>query len=293
VKRNAAFAEAFNIAPDHSDSHIPYSDTTLDLFKENQAWALTQERELRQFALDIDRKVLRCKPMQTNQRAFMHSLAEDFGLDSESHDQPPHRAVSIFKTPRFVSAPRKMLTQALRIRVTQAASAPKAEILSAANVAESFNALLLSSPKFGLTIDDLEAALARVFATQPSAKFETTFLPSDEVLLRASSKNFANALSPIALEEVLKTLKPAVAKMVTDEELAGSTTLCHADASLNILRRERGMQTNPGGWNAVAGRAAQRVAKVDDKVSVSAARGRGGRITLGLKKKDPAVGELS
>jgi len=292
LKRNAAFAEAFNISPDHSDDHVPYSDITLDLFKENQAWGLSQERELRQFALDEDRKVLRCKPMQKNQRAFMHAFAEDFGFDSESHDQPPHRAVSIFKTPRFVSAPHKMLTQALRIRATQAASAPKTENLSAANVAEPFNALLLSSPKFGLTIDDVEAALSRDFAMQPSVKFETTFLPSDEILLRASSKNFANALSPAALEETLKVLKQAVAKTVADEELANSTLLCHADYSLNILRREQGMKTNPGGWNAVVSRAAQKTSK-QEKVPDAPTRGRGGRVTLGLKKKKDPVGDDS
>jgi transcriptional repressor NF-X1 len=153
--------------------------------------------------------------------------------------------------------------------------------------------LLLSSLKFGLTIEDVEAALSRDLTTQPSVKLETTFLPSDEVLLRASSKNFASALSPAALEDALKALKPAVAKTVADEELAGSTSLCHADISLNIIRRERGMKTNPGGWNAVVSRAAERAARQEENVTVSPARGRGGRITLGMKKKKEPIGDKS
>ena len=59
---------------------------------------------------------LRFKPMQANQRAFIHALAEDYGLDSESQDPEPHRHVCIFKTPRFVSAPMKTLSQCVAIK---------------------------------------------------------------------------------------------------------------------------------------------------------------------------------
>jgi transcriptional repressor NF-X1 len=54
--------------------------------------------------------------MQANQRAFLHSLAEDYGFDSESQDPEPHRHICIFKTPRFVSAPMKTLAQCVKIK---------------------------------------------------------------------------------------------------------------------------------------------------------------------------------
>jgi transcriptional repressor NF-X1 len=286
LKRNAAFAEAFSIAHDHSDDHVPYSDTTLAFFRENTSWALAQEREVRQFALDPDRKVLRCKPMQKHQRAFMHALAEDFGLDSESQDEPPLRAVAITKTRRFVSAPHKMLSQALRLRDARPSAAAKADGLAStpANVAEPFNALLLSQPRFGLTVQELDEALA----DEPRLhnKLETTFLPSEEVLLRLPPQNFAGAMTSASAEEVLKGLKAEVAKTVVDAAgLAGSVTMCHADAANAILRRERSMKPIGGGWNTVVGRAAQRKAE-SKREDLAPAGGRSGMVALGLRRKD-------
>ncbi|KAK4136739.1 hypothetical protein BT67DRAFT_448052 [Trichocladium antarcticum] len=116
LQRNRQLAEALNIDPQtHTDDHIPYSDTTLKLFRTNVGWAQSQEREFRVFAAAPDEKRLRFKPMQSSQRAFLHALAEDFGMDSESQDPEPHRHVCIFKTPRFVSAPPKTLAQCLRV----------------------------------------------------------------------------------------------------------------------------------------------------------------------------------
>jgi len=116
LQRNARLAAALNIDPaTHLDDHIPYSTETLDFFKESTKFCQTYEREFRVFASDPKEKRLRFKPMQANQRAFIHALAEDYGLDSESQDPEPHRHVSIFKTPRFVSAPMKTLAQCVRI----------------------------------------------------------------------------------------------------------------------------------------------------------------------------------
>jgi len=116
LQRNAKLAAALNIDPaTHLDAHIPYSTETLNLFKESTKFCQTYEREFRVFAADPKEKRLRFKPMQSNQRAFIHALAEDYGLDSESQDPEPHRHVSIFKTPRFVSAPMKTLAQCVKI----------------------------------------------------------------------------------------------------------------------------------------------------------------------------------
>merc|ERR1711939_596869 len=124
LQRNAKLAAALNIDPaTHTDDHIPYSTTTLSFFADHQKFGQQYEREFRVFAADDTEKRLRFKPMQPHQRAFIHALAEDFGLDSESQDPEPHRHVCIFKTPRFVSSPMKTLSQCVKIRAAPVAEA--------------------------------------------------------------------------------------------------------------------------------------------------------------------------
>ncbi|ETS87639.1 hypothetical protein PFICI_01467 [Pestalotiopsis fici W106-1] len=258
LQRNAKLAAALNIDPaTHTDDHVPYSETTLKFFRDNAKWAQTYEREFRVFASDPLEKRLRFKPMKTHLRAFLHSLAEDFGLDSESQDPEPHRHVAIFKTPRFVSAPTKTLGQCVKIRAAES----QAQQAAGPNIivpTEPFNALILSSPQFGLTIEELESSLKADLATQPSISFTTSFLPSDEIVLRGTG-----AWTPQALEASVTALKPLVAQTVSRLGFAKVVALCHVDTSLNVLRREADHATkNAGGWNTVAGRSAARPATV-------------------------------
>lgn len=269
MKRNRQLAEALNIDPEtHLDDHIPYSDQTLKIFKENVDWAQTQEREFRVFA-ELGLKNMRFKPMKPYQRQFIHVLAEDFGFDSESQDPEPHRHVSIFKGPKYVSAPRKTLMQCLRILRTAPKATPAPAATTNKPAQQPYNALLLSSPKFGLMINELDTALAADFAAastglSSSLSFTTSFLPSDEVVIKTVAKtNLASIASsaaptPMQIEAALAALKPKVAKAISSLALAGGVILCHADASLNILRRETDAAANSGGWSFVASRAAAR-----------------------------------
>ncbi|KAK3942193.1 hypothetical protein QBC46DRAFT_380857 [Diplogelasinospora grovesii] len=262
LQRNRQLAEALRIDPEtHTDEHIPYSDTTLKLYRENVTWAQAREAEFRLFADAKDQKRLRFKPMPPSQRAFLHSLAEDYGLDSESQDPEPHRHVCIFKTPRFVSAPRKTLEQC-----RPAAPKPSAVVKSAAkqNARPPFNAFLLKNPRFGLTIDEVDAALARDLATvSATLRFTTSFLPFDQIVIRAEPTASAAAVAA-NVETTLGSLLPAVARTVSRLGLASAppfVALCHADPNLNILRVEGGVESQaaaaaaaPGGWNTVAQR---------------------------------------
>lgn len=256
LQRNAKLAAALNIDPaTHTDDHVPYSETTLKFFRDNAKWAQTYEREFRVFASDPTEKRVRFKPMKSHLRAFLHSLAEDFGLDSESQDPEPHRHVSIFKTPRFVSAPTKTLGQCVKIRDTEA----QMQQTQGPNIivpTEPYNALILSSPQFGLTIEELESSLRTDLATQPSISFKTSFLPSDEIVLRGSG-----AWTPQALEASVTALKPLVAQTVSRLGFAKTVSLCHVDPSLNVLRREAdAAKSSAGGWSTVVGRSAARPA---------------------------------
>ncbi|RYP24034.1 hypothetical protein DL765_000762 [Monosporascus sp. GIB2] len=265
LQRNARLASALSIDPQtHQNDHVPYSDTTLKFYRENPKWAEKYEREYRVFASDAAEKRLRFKPMQSHQRAFLHSLAEDFGFDSESSDPEPHRHVCLFKTPRFVSAPAKTLSQCAKIRAAQAPPTSAAPALTGAGPApkQPYNALLLSSPRFGLTIEEVDAALKRDYAAHPAVKVaQASFLPSDEVVLRASGTWTA----PQALEASLPALRTAVAATARRLGLAARASLCHVDDSLNVLRREEDPDAaavngkkSADGWNAVLGRSAAR-----------------------------------
>lgn len=273
-----------NVEADHTDNHIPYQDITLKLFRDHVQWAEDQEREFRVFA-DSNLRNMRFKPMKGYQRQFLHVLAEDFGLDSESQDPEPHRHVSIFKGPRFVSAPRKTLMQCLRILRTAAPAraAPASASAGAANnngngnkpVQQPYNALLLTRPKFGLTLEEIDAAVAADCAAavapehRNSVTFTTSFLlpAADEVLIRAVTRTTvasvaSGALQPAQLEALLAALKPKVARAVSALGLAGGVTLCTADASSAVTRREGdgsgGGGGGSGGWSMVASRAAAR-----------------------------------
>ncbi|KAI1779792.1 hypothetical protein F4818DRAFT_153764 [Hypoxylon cercidicola] len=257
LQRNARLADALNIDPQtHTDDHIPYSDTTLKLYKENTQFAQTYEREYRVFASDPAQKFLRFKPMKPHQRAFLHSLADDFGFDSESADPDPHRHVCLFKTPRFVSAPTKTLGQCLKIRAQQAPlTQPTALDGGDTTMTLPYNALLLSVPRFGLTIEELDSTLQREYAAYPSVKFHTSFLPSDEVVIKGSG-----AWTPQILESSLTALKPTLSRTVKRAGICEGVYLCHVDDSLNVLRSEKDAQAQgEGGWSAVVGRSAARL----------------------------------
>lgn len=259
-------------------------------------WAETQEREFRVFASDGAEKRLRFKPMPAPQRAFLHALAEDYGLDSESQDPEPHRHVCIFKTPRFVSAPPKTLAQCIKIRNAQAAARPTATgtastgpsspTLASAAPSLPFNALLLTNPRFALTIEELESALASDLSTHKTLAFTTSFLPSDQVLIRAAPVTSWGS-TPAAVEAALSSLKPSVARTISREGLAGAVRLVHADGDLNVLRREadgagagHSRDGSGGGWSAVVGRAAAKPRSVQPPSST--ARGGEGRPASGF-----------
>ncbi|OBU00165.1 FKBP12-associated protein [Pseudogymnoascus verrucosus] len=265
LQRNAKLAAALNIPSDHTDDHIPYSAATLDFFKGSPKWCQTQEREFRVFAADTTAKQFRFKPMSAAQRAFLHSLAEDFALDTESVDPEPHRHVVLFKAPRFTSAPMKTLSQCLKLRPV--VEAPKN---APATTGVPFNALLLANPRFALTLDELRAAVASDPATAQIAGWKIEFLPSEEIVVRASLADGVD-------EATLQRLKPALTKVVLEKELAGAVALCAVDASLNVARRED--TGSAGGWSQVVKGAPVKKRVVDEW----AASGKNSFTVLGSK----------
>lgn len=263
LERNRKLALALNVDQTlHVDGgdHVPYSTDTLKLFAESTKWAQEQEREFRVFAGSEDEKRMRFLPMKSHGRAFIHNLADDFGFDSESMDPEPHRHVMIWKTPRFVSAPNKTLAEALRIRQAQrstVASAVNSDTESArkpktsAAAVEPYNAFLVTSTRFGLTIDELRAEVASLVPSSSAVTFDIDFLPNEEVVIKAIGR----ALSPHDVQDTLVSLKGPLATTIATKGF-GTAQLCVADASLNILRRESDSAGGGDGWSRVAAKKA-------------------------------------
>lgn len=212
-----------------------------------------QEKALRLFAADPEEKRLRMKPMNRAQRAFIHSLAEDFGFDSESMDPEPHRHVCIFKTPKFVIAPMKTLAECARIRPVQRVAAPAASTVPSRpkQTADPYNGFIIINPRFALTVEEVSAVIK---STLPKTSFpvelDINFLPSEEVALKPPLMTRANMPEP-DLQARLEAIKPALAAAITAQGL-GKLQLARLDASLNVLRRESDCSNGAGaGWSQV------------------------------------------
>ncbi|EWG48270.1 hypothetical protein FVEG_08099 [Fusarium verticillioides 7600] len=289
LDRNRRLAAALNIDPaSHTNDHIPFSDNTLKLYKQMQSWGDAQESQFRVFAANKDEVRLRYEPMKNQSRQFLHLLAEDFGFESKSEDYDIHRSVLVWKSDKFVSAPTKTLAQCVKIRASQAAEAAAAAAIRPPSPpileTEPFNALVLTEPRFGLTIEEVNTALEPDLTSLQGFSFKVDFL-NEEVLIKASV-SYSAFLTPAPMEKSLEILKPRIEQTIRREKLAESVLLCHSDATGAISRREVPLRAGTGGWSAVAGRAASRPMSSSSTPATEEAKP-GRKLLLGLKKKRP------
>lgn len=285
LERNRRLANALDIDPStHSDDYIPYSAETLNLFQEVGAkWAEANEREFRVFAGTETEMRLRFRPMPSAQRSFLHALAEDFGLDSESVDPEPHRHVAVFKTPRFVGAPSKTVRDALRIRARLnvqrgAETLAKASDKGSGNVTlngsrsgkeEVYNGFLVTMPRFALTQEELYGEASSVLNSKTPIELEIHFIPSGDVALLAKpTSNFQSRASldgdpTKLLTQILKNLKLPLSRALSMADI-GKVQLCHLSNTSwageegvpSVLALEADIKNDGTGWSQVAAKAA-------------------------------------
>lgn len=259
LERNRKLALALNVDPEHQNDHVPYSEATLSMYQQNSTWAATQEKQLRLFAADPEENRLRFKPMPRNQRAFVHSLAEDFGFDSESMDPEPHRHVAIFKTPRFVMAPMRTLADCARTRQVQQRTAPAPVATSAATLrpkpsntsGDPYNAFIILNPRFALTIEEINVVIKSVLATTSfRLELEVNFLPSEAVALKPPLA--ARLTIPEQeMQTMLELIKEPLSQAFISQKIGGNLQFARLDSSLNVQRKESDI--GPGsGWSQVA-----------------------------------------
>jgi transcriptional repressor NF-X1 len=119
-------------------------------------------------------------------------------------------------------------------------------------VGDPLNALLLTHARFGLTVEELRAAINPSLSTSGTGlQFDISFLPSEEIVLVPLQQQ---ASSERALEATLANLKTAFVKALTTPNFLGRLQLCRVDDSLNIERRESDSASS--GWSQVAAKAA-------------------------------------
>jgi transcriptional repressor NF-X1 len=257
IARKHQVADAFGINMEtHTDGHIPYSSTTIAMYTANTTWAATQEKLLRGFAANTDERRYRFKPMATTRRAFIHSLAEDFALDSESMDPEPHRHVAVFKTPRFVSAPLKTLKECVSIK-EGAEKAARREAMTAYQEREDakrFNAFILSLPRFGITVSEIQSDLSPALDWTRGLHWEIEFLPTEEVVLRPSPSLPGTSITDANLESTLRSIKAQLVSLVSVKNTAASIQLARVDGSMAVLLRE--LESSQAGWSTVAAKGA-------------------------------------
>ncbi|CAN9452182.1 unnamed protein product [Alternaria alternata] len=226
LERNRVLALALNVDPEHQNDHIPYSDATLNMYQQNATWAVTQEKQL---------QTVCCRPgseassLQTrcpvNLRKFIHYLAEDFGMDSESINAEPHRHVAIFRDSKKSSNPTASCPYASASNDFGRSLRPNQDNTNG----DPYNAFIILNPRFALTIEELNPIIKSVLAQHPSDANYGYFLPSEAVALKPP---LAARLSVSGKN--VQPLRPRI-----------------FDSSLNILRKES--DVGPGsGWSQVA-----------------------------------------
>ena len=152
----------------------------------------------------------------------------------------------------------KTLAECVRIRATAEAasiSANESQRKLQSNNSP-LNGFLLSKPRFGLTVEELRSDILSVLGSARALAFDISFLPSEEIVLKARPSTPSITISNDAIATSLRSIKPTLASTIASKKLAYSIQLCALDSSLNILRTETDQAANNDGWSQVAAKGA-------------------------------------
>ncbi|KDE78361.1 transcription factor NF-X1 [Aspergillus oryzae 100-8] len=109
LERNRSLASALGVdinpsttVAQNATASLPYSSETLDMYIQLSSSAplstlQSYESTLHSLAANPTQRSVRFQPAKSSLRAFVHSLATDWGFASESFDPEPHRHVFVLK----------------------------------------------------------------------------------------------------------------------------------------------------------------------------------------------------
>ncbi|KAK6538179.1 FKBP12-associated protein [Orbilia ellipsospora] len=249
--RRRQLAAAFNIDMEKraaEEAINSYSDETLEFYLDNRVWCAGIEKMMREFCDDKGKVRLAFKPMKSHLRAFIHGLAEDYGLDSESEDPEPYRSVVVTKNGRW-SMPSKGLAEAVRARKAEAAAAAATPATAGTGIQQlrkttglqAVNAILLGGLRVGLLTSELEKELGPTLK-QSTLRFGIRWYGDEEVLLEPLPSSF----SMDEVEVELGNVKVAVKRHCTVNRIASSVDLCWVGRDGKVANKEG------QAWNVVS-----------------------------------------
>lgn len=235
-------AIALQIDPEReSADKMGYSDETVEMYNEQpKQFAQSIEKTLRTFA-EAQQKRLAFQPMKSQLRQFIHLLAIDFGLESESQDPEPYRSVVVMKGPKFTTAPKKTIAEFIRSSAKSTAFSTHAPTPAPTPIIEQLrkpvqqavNALVLEGIRIGLLMNELEKELDPLLCAS-QLKFNIHWTADEEVVLEPKSGSFG--MDEIELE--LSNMKAPLRRAVKTKGLANEVELCWVAKGGKIIHKE-------------------------------------------------------
>ncbi|KAK6509089.1 FKBP12-associated protein [Arthrobotrys musiformis] len=251
--RRRQLAAAFNIDLEKKaaeEAINAYSDDTLEFYIDNKVWCGGIEKMMREFCEDPGKVRLGFKPMKSHFRGFIHGLAEDYGLDSESQDPEPYRSVVVMKNGSW-HMPIRGLADAVKVRRQEAALTATSSSANATAVGiqqlrkttglPAVNAILLSGLRVGLLTSELEKELASVLK-QGMLRFGIRWYGDEEVLLEPLPSSFSTE----EVEVELGNVRGLVRRHCVVNRIASSVDLCFVGRDGKVNGKEG------QGWNVVS-----------------------------------------
>lgn len=230
--RSRRLALALELDPDREGTPL-YSEETIAAYMLEKKRCTELEQSVRNFAQTNSSKETHFQPMNKFRREFVHCLAADYGLDSESRDQEPYRSVFLFKGPRYSGAPpRKTIAEYLALNPVEVAPPSAVQQLKKARRLP-FNAILLHRIRVGMLAAELERELAPCLK-DANLFFNINWHGDEDVLLEPKP----SSLAVDQVEAELHNISPKVKRYVAASGLAESAELCWVGKEGKIASRE-------------------------------------------------------
>jgi len=256
--RSRRMALALELDPDR-ESIPPYSEGTLFYYLKDRKWSTAIEEKFKVFA-ESNQKRYTFNPMKSGQRAFLHSLAEDYGFQSESQDPEPYRSVVLFKGSNNGTAPKKTIAEHIASRPS---AVPTSTPLSIQQLKkpqrQAYNAIILQTMKIGILDLEIERELEPVLK-DTQLRFSLDWSGSEDVLLIPKASSLGNDRIEVELADVLI---PQLKRLIAKNGLADKVELCLVGKDGQIVNRE----SQPK-WSLVVGKSSGTGTKPPTQASV-------------------------
>ena len=236
-------ALALELDPDR-ESIPPYSEGTLFHYAKDKKWSTAIEEKFKAFA-ESNQKRYTFNPMKSSQRAFLHSLAEDYGFQSESQDPEPYRSVVLFKGSNNGTAPKKTIAEYIAWKPSAVPTSTPVSIQQLKKPQrQAYNAIILQNIKIGILNAEIERELEPVLK-DTQLRFNLQW-SNEDVLLVPKASSLGNDQIEVELADVLI---PQLKRLIAKNGLADKAELCLIGKDGQIVNRE----SQPK-WSLVVGK---------------------------------------